>query len=212
MEEQRGTPPTEISEKSRDESKPTVLVVDDEADLSELYAVHLDDEYEVRTANSGEEALDVLDDSVDVVLLDRGMPGLDGDEVLRRIRDSELDCRVALVTAFDPEFDIVEMGFDAYVCKPVSRRVLRETVSVLLRRHEYDSHVRKYFSLLSKRAVLEQEKTAAELSTNDVYADLCTEIDERRGRTNRLLDEFDEEDFLVAFHDLNGTETDDYER
>ena len=56
------------------EGTPTVLVVDDERDLADLYAAWLEMEYEVVTAYGGEEAIDTMDRSVDVALVDRLMP------------------------------------------------------------------------------------------------------------------------------------------
>lgn len=63
------------------EQPPLVLVVEDEPDLADLYAAWLGDEYRVRTAYGGQEALDELDeadDEVDAILLDRRMPGFPG--------------------------------------------------------------------------------------------------------------------------------------
>jgi len=60
----------------------------------------------------------VIDETVDVVLLDRMMPGMSGQEVLAAIRERGLDCRVAMVTAVDADFDVIEMGFDEYLGKP----------------------------------------------------------------------------------------------
>lgn len=68
------------------EAQPTVLAVDDEPDLAELYRVYLDATYDVRIATGGEEALSMMDESVDVVLLDRRMPEMSGHEVLEAIR------------------------------------------------------------------------------------------------------------------------------
>jgi len=105
------------------EQPPLVLVVEDEPDLADLYAAWLGDEYRVRTAYGGQEALDELDeadDEVDAILLDRRMPGLSGDEVLAAVRERGIDCRVAMVTAVEPDFDILKMGFDDYLVKPVT--------------------------------------------------------------------------------------------
>ena len=66
----------------------TVLVVDDEEAVADAYTAQLEGEYETRTAYSGKEALETVDDGVDIVLLDRRMPGRSGDEVLERDRKS----------------------------------------------------------------------------------------------------------------------------
>ncbi|MFC4553269.1 response regulator, partial [Halorussus sp. GCM10023401] len=105
---------------------PTVLVIEDEPDLGRLYELWLEDDYDVKHVETGEQALSALDDSVDVVLLDRRLPGMSGRAVLEEIRERDVDCRVAMVTAVDPSFDVVEMGFDTYVTKPPDREQLRD--------------------------------------------------------------------------------------
>jgi DNA-binding NtrC family response regulator len=117
---------------------PTVLAVDDDEKLLETYRMWLDADYDLRLAAGGEEALEKLDDDVQVVLLDRLMPGLSGDEVLERIRESGVDCRVAMVTAVEPDFDVAEMPFDAYVPKALDRETVVRTVERLVARDEYD--------------------------------------------------------------------------
>lgn len=182
---------------------PLVLVVEDESDLAGLYAAWLDDDYRVRTAYGGHEALDEMSDDVDIVLLDRRMPGLSGDEVLVTIRERGIDARVAMVTAVEPDFDIVAMGFDDYLVKPVSRESLLDTVDGLLLRDDYDEGVRELFSLTSKRALLEAEKSEAELERSEEYAELTGRIDELEAELDRTLDEVGgHEEFESAFRDL----------
>jgi len=160
-----------------DTAQPTVLVVEDEDDVAKSYEIWLQTEYDVHRAADGSAALSMLDDDVDVVLLDRMMPGLSGAEVLERIEDSEHDPRVAMVTAVDPDFDIIEMGFDDYVTKPPSRDGLIETVSSLLERNEYADSVQEYRSLVAKRSALEAEKPDEELSGTEEYERLESEIE-----------------------------------
>ena len=190
------------------EQPPLVLVVEDEPDLADLYAAWLGDEYRVRTAYGGREALDELDeadDAVNAILLDRRMPGLSGDEVLTAVRDRGIDCRVAMVTAVEPDFDILEMGFDDYLVKPVTSDTLRETVEGLLRRGEYDSEVQELFSLTSKKAMLESEKSASDLADNEEYQRLTERIEELRDRADQSRDAVatDEEDYEKLFQDFD---------
>ena len=151
---------------------PIVLIVEDEPDLADLYSAWLREACTVRTAYNGAQALDAIDEEIDVVLLDRRMPGLSGDEVLETIRDRGLDTRVAMVTAVEPDFDIVGMGFDDYLVKPVSQRDLMETVDQLLPRSTYDDQMQEFFALASKKAVLDAQKTEAELRASEEYARL----------------------------------------
>lgn len=107
----------------------TVLVVDDNRPLADGFAALLSGDHEVRTAYTGERALALLDDEVDVVLLDRDLPDTTGDDLLAEIRSSDLDCRVAMVSAADPS---PELDCDAYLTKPLSESgLLSETVTEL---------------------------------------------------------------------------------
>ncbi|WP_101297793.1 HalX domain-containing protein [Halegenticoccus soli] len=180
-----------------DES-PLVLVVEDEPDLADLYAAWLADGYRVRTAYGGCEALDALDEEVAVVLLDRRMPDLSGDEVLTAVRDRGIDCRVAMVTAVEPDFDVLEMGFDDYLVKPVTKEALRETVSNLHLRSAYDAGVQELFSLASKRALLESEKGETELRDSEEYADLDERIRALRSDLDDALRTIDDHDAFVG--------------
>lgn len=111
-------------------SETTVMFVDDEKSLADVYARQLEDAYDVRTAYSGREALEQIN-GVDVVFLDRRMPGLSGDEVLDEILDRDLDCRVAMLTGKELEFE-ESLGFDEYLMKPVTKETLVETVEKLV--------------------------------------------------------------------------------
>jgi two-component system response regulator AdeR len=170
-----------------------VLVVEDEPDVAETYQLWLDLDYEVRLASSGKEALEKLDEDVDVVLLDRMMPGISGDEVLAEMRDRGYDCPVAIVSAVDPDFDIIEMGFDDYITKPPTADELRETIDDLIERSERAEKVREYRSLLTKRAMLQEQKTEKELTESEAYDDLQQRIDDLKadldGEQDRLLDD-----------------------
>jgi DNA-binding response OmpR family regulator len=182
---------------------PLVLVVEDEPDLADLYATWLGDEYHVRTAYGGREALEKLDDRVDVVLLDRRMPDLSGDEVLEAVRERGIGCRVAMVTAVEPDFDIIAMGFDDYLVKPVSREALINTVETLLVRNEYDDGIQKLFSLASKKALLESEKGPAALEDNEEYAELDEELTRLREELDASLEHLSEgDDFDQLYRDL----------
>ena len=159
-----------------------MLAVDDDEKLLETYRMWLDADYDLRLAASGEEGLDLLDEDVQVVLLDRLMPGMSGDEVLERIRESGHACRVAMVTAVEPDFDIAEMPFDAYVPKALDRETVVRTVERLVARAEYDDVLREHYAVAEKLATIEKQKPDAELARNGAYQDLLdrfAELDER---------------------------------
>ena len=179
---------------------PLVLVVEDERDLADLYATWLRDEYRVRVAYGGREAIDELNDEVDVALLDRRMPDLSGDETLEAIREEGVDCRVAMVTAVEPDFDVVEMGFDDYLVKPVSRDALKDTVENLLLRNTYDEGIQELFALASKKALLESEKDPATLDANEEYRELSERVAELRGDLDETLATFDDDHVIDAMY------------
>lgn len=175
------------------QDRPTVLVVEDDVENADLYSEWLSTDYDVRTTYDGDQALAVLDDSVDVVLLDRRMPEVPGDELLELIRDRGLSCRVTIVTAIDPDFDIIELGFDEYLTKPVSAIELRRTVERMLSLREYDQEVQEYFSLASKIATLHASQSQATLADSEEYAELHARFATAEERARSALDDLFEQ-------------------
>jgi DNA-binding response OmpR family regulator len=116
-----------------------VLIVEDEPVIADIQRLYLTREgYDVVVASTGEDALDLVRARRPVaVVLDVGLPGIDGVEVLRRLRSDGDDTPVLVVTARDEEVDRVlglEMGADDYVTKPFSPRELVARVRAVLRR------------------------------------------------------------------------------
>lgn len=152
-----------------DDEERVVLIADDDSRVAAMHEAWLADSYTVRTARDGKETLNQLDTEVDVVVLDRRMPGLTGDEVLDWLRSQRYDTRVVMVTAEEPELEILDMGFDEYLNKPVLQDELRSVVAELVERAEYDQRVREYLALQSKLALLEAEMSADALAEDDMY-------------------------------------------
>nr|WP_254522273.1 response regulator [Natrinema caseinilyticum] len=148
-------------------------MVDDEKKVADAYALRLDDVADVSVAYGGEEALAVVDDRPvpDVVLLDRHMPGLSGDEVLDRIRERDLRTRVVMVTAIDPGLGIVDMPFDDYLSKPVEREDLRAVIDQQCQVLAYEL-LGEYFRLESTRVVVDAELPADEIENDDRLAEI----------------------------------------
>lgn len=171
----------------------TILLVDDDPQVREVYAEFLADTYEVQTAPDGEPALELMNDDIDLVLLDRRMPQLSGDEVLSEIRSRGYDCPVIMVTAVYPTFDIITMSFNDYLIKPISRDALLDTVERTLALSERDIQIQEYFALVAKKRALETEKDPEVLEANDEYAELTDQIDRLRERVSPPISEFEEE-------------------
>jgi len=185
-------------------SPPTVLVVDDQPNVAEAYELFLPDEYETRVATGGEAALELMDADVDVVLLDRRMPDVTGDEVLERIREAGYDARVAMVTAVDPDLDVLGLGFDDYLVKPVDREDVRGTVSDLLSIATYATEVQEYFALARKRATVEGSTPTRDLTADDRYQDLVERTEELKARVDETFEALDEEAQTGAFNEFPG--------
>jgi len=157
--------------------QPKVVVVEDEEQLADLYSVWLADSYAVQTAYSGDEGLDLIDTETEVVLLDRRMPGLTGDETLKEIRQYNYGCRVVMVTAVDPDFDIMELAIDDYIIKPVEREQLRDAVERAVTIGNYNDQIQELSSLKLRRNVLEVENEDTYLERNEEYQRLVSEVE-----------------------------------
>jgi DNA-binding response OmpR family regulator len=112
-----------------------ILVVDDEESIRFLYREELEDEgYRVITAADGEEAMrKVRKDKPDLITLDIRMPGMDGIEVLQRIREMDKEIPVIMSTAYgEYRNDFNVWASDAYVIKTANLGELKETIGRLM--------------------------------------------------------------------------------
>ena len=117
----------------------TILIVEDEYAVARGIQYALQQEgYQVAVARSGEEGLEFATrEAPDLVILDVRLPGIDGFEVLRRLRIAGSKAPVLILTARDDEVDKViglELGADDYVTKPFGLRELMSRIKALLRR------------------------------------------------------------------------------
>ena len=119
----------------------TILVIEDDHDIRELIEYNLQREgYRVRCAASGEEGLrKVQTENPDLVILDLMLPGIDGVELCRRLKQDPVTrgISIVMVTAKSEESDVVlglGLGADDYLPKPFSPRMLLARVDAVLRR------------------------------------------------------------------------------
>ena len=115
-----------------------ILIVDDEPDIREILRYNLEKEgFSITEAVDGNDALDKVSKDLDLAILDIMMPGKDGYEVCRKIREQGNTLPIVFLTAMDREFDEVrglEVGGDDYVRKPFSPKMLIARINAIFRR------------------------------------------------------------------------------
>ena len=115
-----------------------ILIVDDEPDIRAILRYNLEKEgFAITEAVDGNDALDKLSKDLDLAILDTMMPGKDGYDVCRKIREQGNTLPIVFLTAMDREFDELkglEVGADDYVRKPFSPKMLIARINVIFRR------------------------------------------------------------------------------
>jgi two-component system response regulator AdeR len=193
------------TDESSDSDETTILIVEDEQSVLETYELYVETEgYDVRTAANGGEALVELGSDVDVVLLDRRMPGMSGDEVLEHIKDWELECRVVMVTAVDPDENIIEMGFDDYLSKPVSKSKVIDTIDQLVLFDRYEELLTEYHSLTKAYATLKSNLEGQ--PDTEALKDIKTDREQVRKELEDTIHSFTDDvitDIFADIHDIS---------
>ncbi len=121
-----------------------ILIVDDEVHILELISFNLEKEYQVLTAGSGEEALEMLNkENVDLMILDLMLPGMDGIQVCNKVRNEKdlMHLPIIMLTAKSEDSDRIlglEVGADDYLPKPFNVRELQARIKAVLRRSGYE--------------------------------------------------------------------------
>ncbi len=182
-------------------TQPSILIVDDQSNMTEILSIQLGDEYTVQIANSGTSALKMIDEEIDVVLLDRRMPGLSGDEVLRRIRFEGYNCRVVMLTAAVPNFDIIELPFDDYVCKPVDHQTLTRVIDYQLKLRQSPKVISDLYKDKLKQRLIQREKSSRDLNSSPAYQELNQQIISYQKQAEGLVSDLDS--FESAFESIH---------
>jgi DNA-binding response OmpR family regulator len=176
----------------------TILIADDEPDLRQMLKAYLEAEgFAVVVASDGPDAiLSARRESPDLIVLDVGMPGIDGFEVLQKIRTGS-DVPVIMLTARSEETDRViglTAGADDYVTKPFSPRELSARIKAVLRRgrrDDLDDERLIYDGLVIDRAQRSVVRESREISLSSLEFDLLVTLAAAPGRVftrDQLLD------------------------
>ena len=176
--------------------KPLVLLVDDVPANLHTLAFALKQHYEIKLATNGPSALALaqLDDQPQLILLDVAMPGMDGIEVLRRLRDNPYtyDIPVIFVSADASEqsqLDGLELGADDYLIKPVIAKILLTRVHNLIQRKQAEINLRiAAVAFDSHEGMIITDSDGVILKVNQAFlAGTGYQAEELLGQTPRLL-------------------------
>jgi CheY-like chemotaxis protein len=170
----------------------SVVVVDDEADVADMFATQLEEGNDVTAVHGGAAALDEIDHTTDVVLLDRRMPEMTGDEVLDHIREREYGCRVVMVTAVEPDLDVVDLRFEDYLTKPVRGDELRRVVNEQVIYARYERAIREYTRVRSKIELLLSGTSEVELVEQEEFRELCLRAHSIKAEIEHLFADHDQ--------------------
>jgi len=153
------------------EIKPTLLIVDDELGARQSLEVILEDDFHVLTAESGQEALKIVQkEPVDLVLLDIHMPEMDGLEVLRKIKEKDEEIDIIIVSALNlarKAVDAMKLGAYDYITKPYEPEDILSTVSRVIQKRnlhrELDFLRREVEASRGFEQIVTQNKTMLEI-------------------------------------------------
>lgn len=171
-----------------------VLLVEDDPQVRQVYSQLLETtgEYTVVTVADGDSAIEEMDAHVDLVLLDRRMPGQSGDEVLETIRDRGFDVPVIMITAIDPEPEVITLSFNDYLTKPVSSDDLLDAVERALVLSKRDIQMQEYVALVAKHEAL-AETHDDDLADHTEFQDLEERIADLRERIEPSISDFEDQ-------------------
>ena len=179
-----------IDDNSQDEG--TVFIIDDEEEMIVLLEDCLSNHYTVESETSAARALQKIDSTVDVVLLDRKMPEISGDETLGLLREEGFDVQVAMITGVKPTEEIMEMPFDDYMVKPVEEPEVLGLVDTLMTRKQYHRASQRLFRNVSKMKAL---KRVGRTDTEE-YDQLVEQTAELREEIDQILDDINPDPIL----------------
>lgn len=147
----------------------TILIVEDEEDILELIEYHLQKVgYDVIGLKDSSKIRDLLDEeNIDLILMDRNLPGLEGSLFIKEIREEGYDIPVIYISAKDSSDDIIEgfdRGGDDYITKPFNFDELIARVKAVLKRTKKQSDIYKFrdivYDITSHKVMVENDEVA----------------------------------------------------
>lgn len=155
----------------------SILIVEDDENISKLIKINLDKYYKTEIAYDGEKAIEILKENIpSIMILDIMLPGMNGFDVLRKVRTNDINVPVIILTAKSQDVDKIlglELGADDYITKPFNPRELIARVKALIRRvYEFNGN----------KAI----PSSGSLKYGDIYLDLNREVANVKGKELNL--------------------------
>jgi DNA-binding response OmpR family regulator len=160
-----------------EERRPSVLILEDERMVATILAEYFTDSYDTRHVSTGHEAIEAHGEATDVVVVDRKLEGMSGDDAAERIREEDARQLVLCVSGIEPDDDVYELAYDDYVHKPVAEAEVRTRLELLLDRSGLEPPAREYLSLRSKQVALTEAHGHA-ATRMDGYRNCAERIEE----------------------------------
>lgn len=184
-------PPEDVKDEfptieKNDEQEVSIVLVEDEPDIADLYKAHIDPQYNnTHTIHSGERAIEFIDKNpdVDIFLVDRLLGDVNGDDIVQKIENENIDPIVAMLTAVFPGASIFELPIDDYIMKPVTTPQLLNTLEQLEQVHEYDDKMRELYSLNAKLQAASRMDDEKRIQSSR-YLAIMSKFDELRRELN----------------------------
>ena len=152
-----------------------ILLVDDEKKITEVVKAYLDKEgYNTNVAHDGKQAIDLFNDNeFDLVILDRMLPDISGEEICEKIRETSLVHIIMLTAKTDDEdkIDGFNLGCDDYVCKPFNVKELILRIKAVFRKMEKNEDILKVKDEIEVNTLSHEVKIRGEIVylTNTEY-------------------------------------------
>jgi len=115
-----------------------------------------------------------------------------GDDVIKRIDEWELEFQVILVSAIDPDTDIIDLPFDSYLTKSVSKDELLDAIEQAFLKRRYEELVAEYNAAAETYDVLRETHTQTELEDNEAFAELEAHMDELKAEFDETIEKLDD--------------------
>ncbi len=152
---------------------PRVVVADGDRRLAEMYSQWLGDQYIVSRAHDKSSLDETVDDRVDIIVLDEGLPGVDTKAFVNTRRG---DCRIILLVGDRPGFDMLEVACDDILRKPIVRDTVVEAIETQLAGNESPMR-REISSLVARQTLFESIYSSDRLEKTERYRKLRTRIE-----------------------------------